>query len=554
MDTGSSFTHPSAPMIRKNRKRSLQSEDIPCLIKIPKPEPEYSNIVDTSHLRFKFSKNQFENLSNILGKLQKPAIQAIAEKYNISKNSRTLKCDLVNQIILNLEAPLLSGNHRGIVDSMRLLEEYLINMTSSNISKKSNLILPKITDIEVEPIYDEKSMKYDSQSVEFIQTRFATLLQQSLPDWRCISPVSQLYVEPPLLSHTQFTKLAFKLSISFPSFLDPIFYKHDAFTASQPQRLVLVSTTLPQCSDISYPPNIRSPLYLTPIQGDLQKEPTFYYTLTNPRERPEFTVQYTRRSDHRYALQLFLVTVRDVQDHVDQISSRNFLASSFTINMINSSLSQKDELSTIQLFLSLLCPLSRTKIKIPSKGKSCKHIGCFDLYSFLSVLYNRDLSSRHQIGCPICGNPIKPCKEELVVDEFVHQIISQIPDTASGVTLERGGKWNIRSDESYKDAKRIAIDLTSINDDDPDIFDWSAIKIKKEITNKRVVTPLRIIPLDSSSDTSEYDENEYYYDDTLYPGFLEALGIVSQFEAYADRSMNQRGGSGSSVNDAIVID
>jgi len=86
--------------------------------------------------------------------------------------------------------------------------------------------------------------------------------------------------------------------------------------------------------------------------------------------------------------------------------------------------------------LTLLCPINKSKMKLPVKSIKCNHFQCFDLQAFLS-------SNKIEPTwlCPICT---KPCiLADLKIDSFLSFIIDSInlPKTCEEIELDANGKW-----------------------------------------------------------------------------------------------------------------
>ncbi|KAL1469342.1 hypothetical protein MTO96_005039 [Rhipicephalus appendiculatus] len=56
------------------------------------------------------------------------------------------------------------------------------------------------------------------------------------------------------------------------------------------------------------------------------------------------------------------------------------------------------EIAVTRLYVSLTCPLSKKRMSIPCRTRSCKHLECFDAFSYL-----RMNEQRPRWLCPVCG-------------------------------------------------------------------------------------------------------------------------------------------------------
>lgn len=113
-----------------------------------------------------------------------------------------------------------------------------------------------------------------------------------------------------------------------------------------------------------------------------------------------------------------------------------------------------DDLVTVgsdTIVLDLKCPISKTTLKVPVRGKHCSHIDCFDLDSFLSSRpkYAGGVPVPDAWFCPICGT-ISDCRpQNLVMDGFIKETIRRIiadkgdQHDVDRVVIRSDGLWKI---------------------------------------------------------------------------------------------------------------
>jgi len=84
----------------------------------------------------------------------------------------------------------------------------------------------------------------------------------------------------------------------------------------------------------------------------------------------------------------------------------------------------------------LLCPITKLKMKLPTRSLKCSHLQCFDLHAFLSLN-----SIKPTWKCPVCNIPI--LIDELVVDSFFLDIInnSSLPENCIHIMIYKNGNW-----------------------------------------------------------------------------------------------------------------
>lgn len=85
--------------------------------------------------------------------------------------------------------------------------------------------------------------------------------------------------------------------------------------------------------------------------------------------------------------------------------------------------------------VSLTCPCSMVRIQTPVRSTSCKHVQCFDLFSFLKLQQHVPLWT-----CPICDIPIL-YKKKLRVDFFFKSLLESVSDKYDLVVLKPDGSY-----------------------------------------------------------------------------------------------------------------
>ncbi|KII65513.1 E3 SUMO-protein ligase PIAS2 [Thelohanellus kitauei] len=84
-----------------------------------------------------------------------------------------------------------------------------------------------------------------------------------------------------------------------------------------------------------------------------------------------------------------------------------------------------------KLVVSLRCPISLTIMQTPVRFMQCKHVQCFDLESYLSLMLQYPT-----FICPVCE--FKGSLKTLHVDQFMKKILHENPDCGS-VSIEMDG-------------------------------------------------------------------------------------------------------------------
>ncbi|KAL9230989.1 hypothetical protein vseg_006267 [Gypsophila vaccaria] len=88
--------------------------------------------------------------------------------------------------------------------------------------------------------------------------------------------------------------------------------------------------------------------------------------------------------------------------------------------------------------ISLNCPISYSRIKIPAKGHMCNHYQCFDLSNFVEIN-----SKRPSWRCPHCNQSVG--FTDLRVDRKMVTVLQEVGENVSEVTIQADGSWNAAS-------------------------------------------------------------------------------------------------------------
>ncbi|OQV18460.1 Zinc finger MIZ domain-containing protein 1 [Hypsibius exemplaris] len=93
-----------------------------------------------------------------------------------------------------------------------------------------------------------------------------------------------------------------------------------------------------------------------------------------------------------------------------------------------------------ELILSLKCPLTNQRMSIPARSVKCRHLSCWDLYTYLEVN-----SECNYFACPICKE--SAYSDEIEVDHYFWTILKQVPPVQPGtvevdeVLIDGQAKW-----------------------------------------------------------------------------------------------------------------
>ena len=123
---------------------------------------------------------------------------------------------------------------------------------------------------------------------------------------------------------------------------------------------------------------------------------------------------------------------------------------------------------------SLLCPIGKTVIETPVRGRYCGHLHCFDLRNFLHANKNPSVG---RWRCGVCQRFLS-C-EDLVrcglVDAMLDDLRADVSSTRHKVSFLNDGSWKLMEQKQKKVTKAETL-LESVNSAercDPEVIDLS---------------------------------------------------------------------------------
>jgi len=106
------------------------------------------------------------------------------------------------------------------------------------------------------------------------------------------------------------------------------------------------------------------------------------------------------------------------------------------------------DFATTSFRISLVCPLSKVRMKIPVKSVYCQHVQCFDVKTFILIH-----EKKKWLKCPVCdGNCMF---DNLKIDNYFLQIIVTLThlDDIKEVEVLGDGSWILI--DANKEAKNV---------------------------------------------------------------------------------------------------
>ncbi|KAK4747908.1 hypothetical protein SAY87_014494 [Trapa incisa] len=84
--------------------------------------------------------------------------------------------------------------------------------------------------------------------------------------------------------------------------------------------------------------------------------------------------------------------------------------------------------------ISLICPIGHSRIQIPVKRQSCKHLQCFDFSNFVEI------NSRLPFWrCPNCNQGV--CYTNLCIDQNIAKVLREVGLDTTDIIISDDGSW-----------------------------------------------------------------------------------------------------------------
>lgn len=153
-----------------------------------------------------------------------------------------------------------------------------------------------------------------------------------------------------------------------------------------------------------------------------------------------------------YCIQAFVresvaVILQRLRTRLAPVSDTNRLIAQ-TLGPLPRQAEQEDEVSVLEsnVKMSLICPLSRSRIKSPIRSKLCQHIGCFDFQPYVDM--NKGMLAKW--SCPICG--VRATSDLLVLCQLTSAILLD-PENKNVAVMEFTGVGQYRPSEMISTSK-----------------------------------------------------------------------------------------------------
>ena len=113
---------------------------------------------------------------------------------------------------------------------------------------------------------------------------------------------------------------------------------------------------------------------------------------------------------------------------------------------------------TESIEFSLICPYAKTRISLPVRSTQCSHIQCVDVDSWVALVSGSKAARDPMSKCPVCSTRV--ALSTLTVDEWVAEILREMPDSVKTVSFDRSGVCTDATKVTVHSREELVIDAT----------------------------------------------------------------------------------------------
>ncbi|XP_060857943.1 E3 SUMO-protein ligase PIAS2-like [Metopolophium dirhodum] len=226
-----------------------------------------------------------------------------------------------------------------------------------------------------------------------------------------------------------------------------------------------------------------------------------------------------------YVMSMYLVKRISSETLIQRLQDKGGRNSEETKKYIIEKLADVDpDLATTSYRFSLVCPLSKTRMKIPAKSIHCDHLQCFDASTF--ILMNE---KKPTWMCPTCN---KACMyDDLQIENYFLEVVSspKLKESSKEIEFLADGTWIV-----FKEKKKTKTTNSTFNanlkpinfvnlDSDEDISVDLKVEHSSETVKHQENVNLNVVDLTLSDDEEEppkqkiKQENEAQASDAIQP-------------------------------------
>ncbi|KAH7714930.1 endothelial zinc finger protein induced by tumor necrosis factor alpha [Aphelenchoides avenae] len=189
---------------------------------------------------------------------------------------------------------------------------------------------------------------------------------------------------------------------------------------------------------------------------------------------------------------------------------------------------EADDIEVTSMKVSLTCPISKTRVKVPVRSVNCHHLECFDLRSYLNY---------HQLltfwECPFSCCKAQARCDKLRVDEYICEVLRATDDSVQEV--------EVFADGSFKAVQRAApTEMATIDDDEPYVpSSGTDPTVKTESNEESLVEPMHTDAFPTDQDQPQALSLAAGDDEELRAALRESRQQIAALRCELDSAMNR---------------
>ncbi|XP_060860282.1 E3 SUMO-protein ligase PIAS2-like [Metopolophium dirhodum] len=226
-----------------------------------------------------------------------------------------------------------------------------------------------------------------------------------------------------------------------------------------------------------------------------------------------------------YVMSMYLVKRISSETLIQRLQDKGGRNSEETKKYIIEKLADVDpDLATTSYRFSLVCPLSKTRMKIPAKSIHCDHLQCFDASTF--ILMNE---KKPTWMCPTCN---KACMyDDLQIENYFLEVVSspKLEESSKEIEFLADGTWIVFKENKKKNTTNCTfnanlkpINFVNLDSDEEISVDLKVVHSPETVKHQENVN-LNVVDLTLSDDEEEppkqkiKQENEAQAADAIQP-------------------------------------
>ncbi|XP_001950665.2 E3 SUMO-protein ligase PIAS2-like [Acyrthosiphon pisum] len=253
--------------------------------------------------------------------------------------------------------------------------------------------------------------------------------------------------------------------------------------------------------------------------------------------------------EKNYVIAMYLVKRLTAETLIKRLQDKGGRSSEETKNYIIKKLAEVDpDLATTSYRFSLVCPLSKIRMKIPAKSIHCDHLQCFDTSTF--ILMNE---KKPTWMCPTCN---KPCLyDDIQIENYFLEVVScpTLKDCSKEIEILADGTWIVHEENketktknSTPDAKLKPIDSVDLDSDEEKSIDMN-VELNTETVKRQENENFSFVDLTLSDNEEELpkekrkQENEAQAADAIQPVAVVNLKPQAQVQPQQAVTSSEQG-------------